>query len=913
MASKITTSNTVDTKLVQGANYTFNAEQRQYIDDQALGAQTHLVNELISGSHETFFPVTSAYADSAIGDVVVAGDSNTVIRAIPADMDDSATVMGVVTQPAPQGGRIRVVLNGMVPASVTGLSALAGFVRVSAAGRCEYVSAVNPGDYVLGSTNSAGNLTMARIAGAESAVVVDASAVAAETITGPHALRTTTSGHVVKGNSSLTSLPFIGINLASVTSGNAVSIQTSGIVPTSVINLGAGVACAVGVTSAGVPVRATDATCVSAPNWLGSCDAAGVITVNPIRQTTFNVLDFGLIPDGSTDNSVAMRNLLANAAKSTDVGTVFFPGGQYSFSQQVGPVPNGISIKGSGPSSIFGSNKGSKLIFTGPGSGIQINTDGTGGNASNGCTISDLEIAGGLATGHSAPLTNTSMSVASWAGRSPIPTVSGTPDAQYLWDILITTTGPRGTAQFRWSDDGSTTYQAPQATGASILMAHGVTIAFPAGTYTSGDHFTFQSIPNYNECGIEVIGDADVTIQKILSGGFKYQISLDGAEVAIVRDINFGAASAGYTDMGTDLGDDSAAAIRVGSFKFTVSDSANAIYVSECQLNNTRIGLLIKDGISQTYRNMNSEVTGEWALIQAGRSLVFDTWLGEGQNVAGFYFNGPAHASSFCIGVTVKNCFIGSKPLILLDDAFTINGLEFASNTVTGMSVRYPIEASHITGLNWAPSNFVDSTHRINNYSSPQQSSPNGQSIGHGKAAGAALDVKINSEVGVPFMVGRIDDTIIYTQLGGPSSLYGGTIESFDQLYSPSSGLVFGRATQTVSSVILSTSASATSLGSCTTVDHSGGVVVATVTAQAWDGSSYSNIAYWQLRQGVYNDSSAAYLLGGTALLEDNFNVSFTTVPSLVTSGKTVAVSISGHSVFPSTWTVKMGYLGAAR
>ncbi|HEU5276829.1 MAG TPA: right-handed parallel beta-helix repeat-containing protein [Xanthobacteraceae bacterium] len=69
---------------------------------------------------------------------------------------------------------------------------------------------------------------------------------------------------------------------------------------------------------------------------------------------------------------------------------------------------------------------------------------------------------------------------------APTVTITGTPTANnyYVFILEITTDGPLGTAQFRWSSDHGKTWNGPTATGASVaLTGTGLTAAFSAGTY----------------------------------------------------------------------------------------------------------------------------------------------------------------------------------------------------------------------------------------------------------------------------------------------------------------------------------------------------------------------------------------------------------------------------------------------
>lgn len=76
--------------------------------------------------------------------------------------------------------------------------------------------------------------------------------------------------------------------------------------------------------------------------------------------------------------------------------------------------------------------------------------------------------------------------------NSPRVDPSGTPAADYASvRVKITTGGTLGNSQFQWSTDDGVTWQAAQATGASVsLGATGITLAFAAGTYVVNDVYS---------------------------------------------------------------------------------------------------------------------------------------------------------------------------------------------------------------------------------------------------------------------------------------------------------------------------------------------------------------------------------------------------------------------------------------
>lgn len=175
--------------------------------------------------------------------------------------------------------------------------------------------------------------------------------IAGAAITFTQAVRTTTSGHATPATANLPSIPFDGIALSSASTNNTVYIEEQGSINPTIFNLGDGYACAVGTTVSGFPVRATDPTCVSAPNWVGYCDTHGTITVRPKREERFDPRDFGAVWDGVTDDLAAWNAMFTVAPRGA---TIWIPLGTSYVSDNLlpdkafiwqGSATNGAFIK----------------------------------------------------------------------------------------------------------------------------------------------------------------------------------------------------------------------------------------------------------------------------------------------------------------------------------------------------------------------------------------------------------------------------------------------------------------------------------------------------------------------------------------------------------------------------------------
>ena len=231
-----------------------------------------------------------------------------------------------------------------------------------------------------------------------------------------------TNGGIATPTTLLHARPFLGVAVSSAdVAEQLVGIQTAGLLSPSVVNLGAGPRCAVGVDASGALVRSTSADCVSAPNWVGDCDAEGFVVVRPRRCDFFNVVDFGAVGDASTDDIEAIEAAMAamkvasappfsNPGGAEAIGEIlFFPQGVFRVSRTIN-VKRRLTLRGVGGQTIYSAS----VIFPDQGVvGIHLQSFGNAGDStSSGTTIEGITIYG-----------NTSASVwsepANWAPATP--------------------------------------------------------------------------------------------------------------------------------------------------------------------------------------------------------------------------------------------------------------------------------------------------------------------------------------------------------------------------------------------------------------------------------------------------------------------------------------------------------------
>jgi hypothetical protein len=171
-----------DDPLVQNAEYRFDATDRQWVDTRQRAAEQHLADSLLNGVVATWADLDAGSAAVSAGQVVCSASAAdaSVTLATSGAIANAGSAAGVVLQAANPGGKVRYAIAGALPPSVTGLGASAGYARVSSAGAVEYVASLSTGDYVLGTVDTAGSLTLgvmgAGIVGAGSVTSVGASA-----------------------------------------------------------------------------------------------------------------------------------------------------------------------------------------------------------------------------------------------------------------------------------------------------------------------------------------------------------------------------------------------------------------------------------------------------------------------------------------------------------------------------------------------------------------------------------------------------------------------------------------------------------------------------------------------------------------------------------------------------------------
>lgn len=103
----------------------------------------------------------------------------------------------------------------------------------------------------------------------------------------------------------------------------------------------------------------------------------------------------------------------------------------------------------------------------------------------------------------------TNSAVTSTGTTPPAVTLTGTPYDDGSGIVQIVQAGARGTATFKYSLDGGTTYSPEILTAATYLMDNGVTLNFAVGNYAADNKYTFTCVaPTHSNANITAGLDA---------------------------------------------------------------------------------------------------------------------------------------------------------------------------------------------------------------------------------------------------------------------------------------------------------------------------------------------------------------------------------------------------------------------
>lgn len=423
--------------------------------------------------------------------------------------------------------------------------------------------------------------------------------------------------------------------------------------------------------------------------------------------------------------------------------------------------------------------------------------------------------------------------------------------------------------------------------------------------------------PNINDVGIEILGDVGVTVQDVRTGGFRYQYSLDGSEVCkIVRPMcDGGFQGHGYQDMMTDLGDDSAIAIRIGSFKFTVPGSANSNTITSAYFSNSRIGYYHQGGIG----NSISKVAGQIAVpfwVQSGTAPLIEGYSGEALDPLCTIL---VRGGGLIAGFVVRNMqFMQKVPAILFDPATpsTILGLDFAGNYCGQMGTwTFPIvnAAPHLIGVHCPPSTVLPTDGfaagaLCDSFSSVQDGVLGVQLNGSEKAQGA-LDVIAVDYVN-PLLRLR-SGPYRYLDVMPPASGRGKHWQTVRRVYSD---VTSREGAVEVSSIGRLSMPAASPVGFTAAADiPADGAGTVTIEVTGYRVDDPTKVGLWRIRQRFCRAGGALILVGlPTTECADADETWGLVAPSIAASGYSVQAALTSHATVETVWAATTTVLEAA-
>ncbi len=402
--SKIQTELKVDDPKNLPSGYTFDANDRRYMDNQIRETQRHIVTSLLNGAHTSWPYLSSSSAAVIEGDVVCsAADSDidgipVVTKALSGAISDAKAVYGIVVTGGSPNTRIQIAFSGVLPASITGLDEDdPGAVRLNTStARCQKVTSFSETDYPIGTVNTKGNLTITTLplgsvlgigSGGGGSTLYTLSGSSASLVSGDWVC-------LVPGDTTITKAVPAALLLAGCAFGivgtswspgaNDVIVYTAGDeVPHTVTGLGASVdgnPHDVGITSG---ARSQYLYNPSGAEFVGGYAASnGRLTIAPKAANAtspshvFNPLTFGAVGDGVTDDLPAfdaMRDYMRELAVQLGVGgttsiyEVELPAGRNFYLSDTWIVASSMRLRQRGGGSYNASGK----IISAPGkSGI---------------------------------------------------------------------------------------------------------------------------------------------------------------------------------------------------------------------------------------------------------------------------------------------------------------------------------------------------------------------------------------------------------------------------------------------------------------------------------------------------------------------------------------------------------------
>lgn len=411
--------------------------------------------------------------------------------------------------------------------------------------------------------------------------------------------------------------------------------------------------------------------------------------------------------------------------------------------------------------------------------------------------------------------------------------------------------------------------------------------------------------PNINEIGLQIVTDTSTTVERVRINGFKYGISLDGAETTWLHDISFDGAGGnlGYQDESTDLGNNSACGIRIGSFLCPIPGSANAIYIENVQFNNGIYGIWHSDGVSCAVSNCNYE-TRAWALIHSPINLAYRNCVGEGCDIAAFHGKFDAGPSASMFNLTIENCFFdGSCPAIRLENV-SIGGLVFTGNNCSNFGSTEIIQQlgfAHIVepviqGGNalpgTGPSGFGLSSTASSN------AGGGGTSINNIQSPQAALDV---TPIDLSVPITRLHSGTHVFADEGHTAFNGGVHYKYQQVYNANTGRVGGYKSEYLECQNFADGYATHNLGQAVSPSQGGGRV--TIEVEGVAEADRTKKGTWTIWQHWKDDGSGPSLVGSPTTVIGSTTDGAFVAPTIIISGGKFYAQVTEHPTRVTDWS----------
>jgi hypothetical protein len=386
------------------------------------------------------------------------------------------------------------------------------------------------------------------------------------------------------------SLPFAGVALAAFIAGDNVPVLTSGPL-VGYAGVGVGPAGeAVGTNAAGTLVRASDLTCISRLQYVGFCDAAGLVYVTPFSAIYFDVTNYGADPTGVAPSDAAFAACVRLAIQGDQI---VMPQGTFLATETIGPLAKGVTLRGAGGENVLPgvTYLGSVINYVGLGDGVRVATSINANVGGNWLLADFLVRCTNIA--NEAPQRQSPVLALPGAISSIVAAPGGA-----IRVAMTAATGLPGNGALVAIDSVTGTVEA--IGGWSVRVVDAFTFDLVGSTFTNA-WTGGGNVRRRCGAGVAIVGGAEVVLRNVYTTGFGVGILLDGAET-ITIDSCQSDGYAGNNTLGTNPTQFSCGVWLAdgdsGCSGWTTPGSTNVITLRNCYLDGARISIQC-DGTAQ--------------------------------------------------------------------------------------------------------------------------------------------------------------------------------------------------------------------------------------------------------------------------------------------------------------------------